>query len=389
MKPLDRYLAATRIGREDAPSALSVLHYRRLARLCRGRFRGATLRRLKVAIVYTLNRYSEIVALPGGHTLIYDQHAGQVLSTFTRIMRFAEDPRAGERVFMRILAEESLAVGDPHGAQIGYSFAEKFAPYWTVAPIASDPEVVIEVLLQEMFVFAHEYCHLAMAGDAKFAESRRRVGDLLTNTEGEESRDKGEYKAFGDRYGDVETYDAFVASRRAQRARIAQHREALLSELGCDDFALWVLISICGEEGYAPKLAFRAAFLALRNIRTISYIREAVSPIKAIADVGGGEAALLLQIRQHRLRGVFGVVAQGAGLTEELNAFWAELQDLSDLHDQKIDNPVLFGTIPTFAEARNTLAESETNLIGPAGAWEIAERGGWRPHAAKLHHLVV
>ena len=80
-------------------------------------------------------------------------------------------------------------------------------------------------------------------------------------------------------------------------------------------------------------------------------MREAVSATGARSDVGSSLRVLLLQARQHRLRGIFNLAADLAGANDELEQFWTELQDLSDLHDQKIDNHLLFSVIPYFAES--------------------------------------
>ena len=217
MSALERYLVETRIGRDDMPNGSSVSHYDSLVNICRAMLSTDGLRHPKVARVYTLNRFSEIVRLPEETVLIHDQHAGQTLSTFTRIMRFGKDPRAGERVFMRMLAEEFLMVGDPLGAAFGYVRSARLENYWKLPTIGSSSEARIEVWLQELFVLAHEYCHLLMSISPGFADLRRSVGELLTDTEGEEVDDKRAYEAFCARYPGLEGFEEFVASRVERR----------------------------------------------------------------------------------------------------------------------------------------------------------------------------
>ena len=342
----------------------------------------------RVAIVYSLSKRSEIVSLDDEPYLIHDRYLGQTLNTLTRILYWAQSPKPGEHIFYRTLAEEALLRGDALGAKLAHGVAADLRRYWKVRQVGSSREVFLEVLFQELFVLVHEYCHLLMATLPEFAASRRRIGVLLTESEYDPAIDEARYVAFRLRYPDGGSFEKFAEIGLVMRTFLRENQALLVDELACDDFALNVLLHYARAEGHPASLPVRASFLSLRHIRALQYLRDATASEGAHTDVGGSVETRLLQARQHRLRTAYHVAANQAGydLGPE-DAVWRELADLSDLHDRRIDEPILFRIIPRFAKARRRLTVKEPQG-GITECFRLASLTGWSP-SSELDYLLL
>lgn len=384
MTALSLYLSETRIGPSKMPTGSEA--YALHVGVCRSMIRA--VRHPKVAIVYSLSKRSEIVTIDGEPFLIHDRYLGQTLNTLTRILYWAQSPKPGEHIFFRTLAEEALLRGDSLGAMLGHRVAADLRRHWKVRQAVSSRDVWLEVLFQELFILAHEYCHLLMATLPEFAASRRRIGVLLADPEHDPPSDEARYAAFRRRYPSGGSFEAFTEMGHATQTFLRENQALLVDELACDDFALNVLLHHARAEGHPVGLVVRASFLSLRNIRALQYLRDATGPEGARRDVGGGLEARLLQARQHRLRSAYHVAANQAGYdVGEEDAVWRDLADLSDLHDRRIDEPILFKVIPRLATARNRLATTKPPG-GIAECFNLAALTGWSP-SSKLDYLLI
>lgn len=385
---LGLYLAGTRTAKSGQPNSALVPFYAGYLAFCREALKAPVAGHAKVAIVYTLARRSEVVHLGGEPIRIHDQHLGQTLSTCLRVMKLAPSLSAKARFFHRVLAEESLSVGDAAGATAGIYLCARFQEDWDAVPkLITDPKASIDLALQELFVIAHEYSHLMMEAWPELMASRRRVGDLLVKERQRRKDREADYAALEARYPGVETFESFKASGERQRQFHRAYAGALRDEVGCDDFALAVVLNYCKAYKLPAHHAFRAAFLALRHMRAVHYIRECVSPTKARWDVGGSLEVRLLQAREHMLRGVFELAAKAQDVVEQLDGFWEELQDLSDEQDREVDLPLLTEIIPSFARARNRVARKRRwRFADCAVAGELI---GWEMRADHVQHVVL
>lgn len=385
---LGLYLAGTRTAKIGQPNPAFVPFYAGHITFCRQALKTPDTGHAKVAIVYTLARRSEVVQLGGEPILIHDQHLGQTLSTCLRVMKLAPSLRAKARFFHRVLAEESLSVGDAAGATAGMYLYARLQEDWAAVPkLITDRNASIDVALQELFVIAHEYSHLMMEAWPELMASRRRVGDLLVRDRQRRKDRKADYEAVEARYPGVETFESFKANGERQRQFHRDYADALRDEVGCDDFALNIALLYCKAFKLPAHHAFRAAFLALRHMRAVHYIRECVSPTKAKRDVGGSLEVRLLQAREHMLRGVFELAAKAHDVVDQLDGFWQELQDLSDEQDREVDLPLLTEIIPAFAKARNRLARARRWTF--ADCTTPGELMDWDMGADHVHNVVL
>jgi hypothetical protein len=387
MDMLAAYLGATRIGRSDVSKDETLLLYRPLVELMRDTIRGTERERCEVVLVYTLNRFTEITRLGGRTLLIYDRYAGQALNTFTRILTWSTGPEASARAFARIFAEQAIIAGDGAGAFAGAETFARLGEHWNLPPASSDLTVSLQVHLQEMFVFAHEYCHLIMTGDDGFRESRKHVGDILIEGYLEDDSEEA-YRSFEARYPGYQTMDKWRSTRRVHRAFIDEHRDEIREELACDDFALNILVRSCLDRDIDVGLAFKSAFLALRNIRALAYIRRLSNPRLAKLGLAGARPERLLQVRQHLLRNGFVLAAKVHDVEQALHSISGELMDLSDLHDRQVDFPLLTRIVPELQKLRKFMLKKGVEA-DMHHARKAARALGWDPDAEEIDYAIL
>jgi hypothetical protein len=308
------------------------------------------------------------------------------LNTLTRVLFWGEDERAAQRAFARVYVEQAILAGDAGGAIAAIALLHRTQKFWTLPGTSTNPGVAALVHLQERFIFSHEYCHLLMAASTAFMESRTRTADMLLEPI-DELHSRAIYDRYLERYGASLGEIEFTQAAKAQEDFVADHRTVVRAELACDDFALHAAIMGCVKLRLDPLLAFEAAFLALRNIRVLSYIRGAADPRNRQADSLGGLQTRLLQVRQHRLRAAFPLVAEAHHLADRLAKLGPRLMELSDLHDQRIDEPLLFSTLGRIRKARK-----KTRMNSRSGrdiTVAIAEAEGWAPRSPVVQFVTL
>ncbi len=133
----------------------------------------------------------------------------------------------------------------------------------------------------------------------------------------------------------------------------------LVEELGCDDFAFYTLAKYGNSVSLPPVDFFKATFLVLRHVRAINYMRAFMRQLAEGAEPHGIDRRVaLLQARQHQLRHVFPAMLtaiqseSGCAEIQQLTAeaVHDEISALSDLHDTKIDNVLLFELLPNLSQ---------------------------------------
>ncbi|TAY13848.1 hypothetical protein [Rhizobium leguminosarum] len=387
MTALGRYLSGTRIGCADLPGEEAKLLYGPIINKLSKTLVGTMPEKLDVAIVHTMNRYSEISRIADRPVLIYDRYAGQLLNTLTRILYWSQDVRTSNRFFSKVFAEQAILAGDLTGGMAGALAHVQFQKFWNIRPAGSDARVSLRVRLQEVFIFAHEFAHAMMTASEEFQKSTRAIGDLLTEPR-DGPKDRGAYKFFQERYPGRQTFKQWKQLGEAEDAFVTDHRELLRDEVGCDDFALHMTLVTCLSMDESPEYAFEAAFLALRNIRALAYIRRDANPASSKLPHQNTTEFRLLQVRQHRLRDAFRSVAAVYSIEKALDGFWAKLQDLSDLHDRQIDYPLLATTLSSFKRVRRQLMKDKA-VSQVRDVFEVAEWLGWDPAAKSVNYVLL
>ncbi len=172
------YLRDTRLLASDQPSRSAEALYYTMITACESfceRLLHNSRTTPRIAVTYSAQRKCELVELGEAHILIYDQNLGQALNTFNRIVFFAKELISAYRPLLRILVDEAIVLGRIDLATFFMAKSIKYDDTWNLPPAASDPFVQTQTWLQELFVFAHEYCHLLMSADSGFRANRARV----------------------------------------------------------------------------------------------------------------------------------------------------------------------------------------------------------------------
>lgn len=355
------YLRETRLFSRQMPGHFVEAHYIPIIVACET-FCSALLHTTKTAprigITYSAQRKCELVELGGTRTLIYDQNLGQTLNSFNRIVFFGEKSVSAYRPLLRMLTDEAILIGRIDLATFLLAKTLKYNDSWDLPPAATEPFVQTQTWLQEAFIIAHEYCHLLMAADESFRAQRARVGRLIWEPVDDPSPveiREGLLK----RYGEAPTVEQIAERFSFVRDNVKSSENDLAEELGCDDFAFHALVSYGNSVFLPPEDFFKATFLVLRHIRAINYARAFIRQLDEGADPSGVDRRVkLLQARQHQLRNVFPTMLaaiKSGSARDELQKITAEMlheqiSELSDLHDKKIDEVLLFELFPNLRE---------------------------------------
>lgn len=312
----------------------------------------------RVAVTYSAQRKCELIELNNSRILIYDRNLGQALNTFNRIVFFGKSSTDGFRPLLLLLTDEALLLGRSDLALFLLAKSIKYAETWKLPHAISDPFVQTQTWLQELFIIAHEYCHLLMSADEEFRAQRARVGKIIWELPDEQSPAEIR-EGLLERYGTAPPIEDIAKHVQPPRDTALANQSALIEELGCDDFAFHVLAEYGSSVSLPPKDFFKATFLVLRHVRAINYARAFVRSVVEGADASGIDLRVqLLQVRQHRLRELFPAmleIIKSKSTTAEFEDLSAEslqdqLSDLSDIHDLKIDNVFLFELFPKISQ---------------------------------------
>lgn len=355
------YLRDTRLLATDQPNRSAEALYYTMITACESfceRLLHKSRTTPRIAVTYSAQRKCELVELGSARILVYDQNLGQALNTFNRIVFFAKDSISAYRPMLRILVDEAIVLGRIDLATFFIAKNNKFAGTWDLPPAVSDPFVQTQTWLQELFVFAHEYCHLLMSADNSFRAHRAKVGRIIW--EPLEERAPAEIRAgLLERYGEAPAIEEIAEQFSFVQDTVKSSENDLVEELGCDDFAFYTLATYGNSVSLPPVDFFKATFLVLRHVRAINYLRAFMRQLAEGAEPDGIDRRVaLLQARQHQLRHAFPAMLtaiQSESSRTELRQLTAEavhdeISELSDLHDEKIDNVLLFELLPNLAQ---------------------------------------
>jgi len=161
-----------------------------------------------------------------------------------------------------------------------------------------------------------------------------------------------------ERYGESPTIEEIAKEGSFVRETVISSESELVEELGCDDFAFHALAMYGNSVLLPPIDFFKATFLVMRHVRAINYARAFMRQLAEGAEPSGIDRRVaLLQARQHQLRHVFPAMLTTIKSEEsraELQQLTAEslheqLGELSDLHDKRIDEVLLFELMPNLS----------------------------------------
>lgn len=352
------YLADTRLLSRDQPDEGTEAYYFLMVQFCNALIKSnANIKPPPVVITYSAQRKCELVELGEDRILIFDKNLGQAFNTLNRILFFGEESISAYRGLLRYVTDEAILFGRSDIAAFFAMKTGKYAKFWDLPMAITRPGVWTQTYLQELFVFAHEYCHLIGSIDNAFHASRARVGKLLMEPEDVDLAKL--YEAYVKRYGNDRSFEEFHKVQTERKSDLEASQDELVDELGCDDFAIHVLAEYCRRFRIPLVDSFRAAFLALRHVRAINYVRAFVRQLVEETEPSGFDRRVrLLQHRQHRLRMAFPYIVdtlkanpRGAPTLENVTpaSLDAEISDLSDRHDSKVDEVLLFELFPNLS----------------------------------------
>jgi hypothetical protein len=386
------YLAETRLLSREQPDKGTEAYYTLMVQFCNKIIKSFTNSdggetAALVIVTYSAQRKCELVEIGKDRILIFDKNLGQALNTLNRILFFSKKSISAYRPLLRYITDEAILLGRNDLASFFAAKTVVYEKFWDLPGAASRPDVWHQTYLQELFIFAHEYCHLIGSNNKVFKESRARAGKLLL--EPEDIDPAKLHSAYMKRYKDGPSLAELTKIHTEFESDLKASEADLVDELGCDDFAVHVLIEYCKSYRIPLVDCFNAAFLAMRHARAINYARAFIRQLAGRAEPSGQDRRVrLLQHRQHRLRTAFPWIIKllksdplGAPTLEDVTAssLDADISNLSDLHDQKIDNVLLFELIPNLADEfarwkKKYKVSSQTNLTQSV---LVASAVGW------------
>ena len=386
---ISQYLNGSRIGRRDQPSQDLKALYQLVVTICRKELEVYVGTRANVLGVYTLNRTSEIIEVGGEFYLIYDQSVGDVINAIVKILRWSDDNAISERVLGELMSEEGMRAGDITAVVFGTSHSIRSHDALAKLPeVGNHSDARVDVYLQQFFMFLHEYCHMMMLLDPKFADWRIKSAENLINIAADPTDIDRQYKMYRNDPRHTDSLEVFVANRWAQIDLYRRYKGPLCQELACDEFALVVLSVICAGEGIDPKLAFLAATMSVRNVQTINYIKQAIRPSEAGKDISQQIPMLLIAARKYVLRKSFRLIAQWKKMTsEKAHDMVQEINRISDTYNDKVDSPLRDSVVPAYQKAfEHRVIKDE--LLSIRNAQHLSQALGWQRPGEKIPYLV-
>lgn len=386
---ISKYLDGSRIGRRDQPSQDLRTIYQLVVTICRKELEVYVGTRANVLGVYTLNRTSEIIEIGGEFYLIYDQSVGDIIDIFVRVLRWSNDNAISERVLGELMSEEGMRAGDITAVAFGMSHSIRSHDALGKLPEVGDhPDARVDVYLQQFFMFLHEYCHMMMLLDPKFADWRTKSAEHLMKIAADTTNIEQQYKSYRNDPRHTDSFEEFTANRWAQINLYCPYKRPLCQELACDEFALVVLSVICAGEGIDPKLAFLAATMSVRNIQTINHIKQTIRPSEAGKDISQQTPMLLIAARKYILRKSFRWIAQWKKMTpEKAHEMVQEINHISDVYSDKIDIPLRDSIVPAYQNAFKHRAIRD-ELLSIRNAQHLSQALGWQRSGEKIPYVV-
>jgi hypothetical protein len=349
------YLIDTRLLSRGQLNDATRARYAPMVSFCesiRARGAGGDDKKAHVVVTYSAQRKCELVELNTAQHLIYDRNLGQSLNNLNRIMFFGDKSVSGLRPLVRIMADEAILLGSHALALFFIGNEMRHNDAWTLPAAASRLDILTQTILQELFIIAHEYCHLIASLNPDFRASRARIGKLLWEPDDKPISGVKIRNRILKRYSEAASAKELERDAIETRHFLKLNEVSLVDELSCDDFALNVLQAWCRKNRIPLREAFKAAFLVLRHVRSINYIRTFVRQLATNKEPTGiDDRVRLLQQREHRLRQAFPFIVgimkaskENKESIENLSAetLHAEISDLSDLQDERIDKVFLF-----------------------------------------------
>jgi hypothetical protein len=386
---ISRYLDRTRIGHVSEPTSDVKILFDKIVYICRKELEHSRNIRTNIVAVHTLNMSSEIVKIGDEFLLVYDQTVVAAASLLTRILLWSEHNQISERALAQVFEIEGMRVGDITGVAFGMGHAVRSHAALDMLPmIDSSYDAKLDLYLQQLFLFLHEYCHILMRIDPQFASWRIQVGEFLIEAAQDTSNMDRQYVAYRHDKRHTDSFEQFKRNRLWQIQFYRRYRKTLSQEIACDEFALSVLYNICRGEGIDPSFAFRAAVLSIRHMRTINYVRHAVRRREADRSIDHQTPILLISARKYVLVKSFREISQIRGMTAE----WAsnmvrELNTLSDAYIDKIEELLKRSVIPAYENAYEHRAIKD-ELLSIRNAQHLSQAVGWNPPRAGVNFLV-
>ena len=339
---IEEYLYATRITRHYPPSEEKIDNAKYRMDLIRQTV-DINQKNYSVFFIESLNKKAEIVPNHGNNSIILDGCLQEAFIMLQAILKHTDSVQQTVVPFSQILRDQALLTGNISALFETECAIEDFSKnsidsQW----LKNDLELLF---LQDMFVLLHELGHVLAKEKSSFLIHAREVGEMIVdisvdnyNKNFDSDRAKEEYI---DRYGDAQDWDRIIKSQDKHIRQLKENRSHLSDEVGYDQFALTGLLSICKRIGLPRSHALFSSFIALRNIRTINYLKASLNSGKEM--FGMNSRVKLLQYRQHLLRDIY-----RCQVSDDYETASAQLSDLSDEYDKKIDNPLIFDFLPHF-----------------------------------------
>ena len=328
---------------------------------------------LKLEVVYSLNRKTEIAELKGTKYLIYDQHLGQTFYELNRIFFGAPKDEIGLCYCFKLIGE-NLQLRNYLNASLFFAhYFTNFYPFFKEIK-SFEKEVVLFSTIQEYFVMAHEISHEIMSteGASDLFETTKK---LLTKNhvdtfEQIDLTEKSVTNSYVNSLMETMRYPEELRERVQKQSesmfkgglkdyinktrKLITARKDFLEEVICDEIATNMVLKL---NIASPETTIRAIHIGLFNLRLLSIANRMVAQIKdknQTIDDFFFESNIRLNAFRKNFETTFRIKYEKVNLNKFLDLLTTDIERYSKL----IANPLLY----TAQTDVNDVSE-QTNLM--------------------------
>ena len=343
----------------------------------------------RTVFVRTLQSRDQIAFLPQNATLVFDLQVFSMFNTLSRLLYWGGHSNASVAYFSKILAEEGLVLRSPLLVECGYEMFVTMSQFWKPRPSQTFPKSVGYMSFHYLFVFAHEYCHLALKQGGSLQVDLENIGLLGAQSELAMDWQEQLRNRYSLEWSQASNLEAHISRVQEIEDFANSHVELLRSEMACDTMALTVLLRACEVSSISATEAIKAAWLSLRHVRVRSVICALARELHSGLPITGmNDKVRLMDVRIYRMYSRIELLLDSIGI-EKPEVVTGELHDLSASYDLFIDQVVMSDFISHVIGLMYTKTQSFPNARSFSYSLDQAESFGWLPRSKTMPHVVL
>jgi hypothetical protein len=291
--------------------------------------------------IYSAQRKCECLHLNGAYHIVFDQYLAQTLNQLTRITLLANNGLPGTRYVCKWLAEKSRISDRPY---LSIFFATLYHVLgeqedWPKHDLLEERKQI--VILQEIFILAHEVGHYLHSSNSPLA--------LKYNEDVKYMWDREPASIISNNY--IEQYLGNT-----------NDLNKYVEELACDTFALTITSGVSHILFSEPTIACTAVYLAHRHQRMLFGLEGlfnslALGQLQHHRDFQKEES--LMQLREFTLKVAMKELYKDLGLDEHWVQASQHMAELYDRHEDYIEIPFLGQSKELLQQAGNIFSIDE------------------------------